>query len=91
MEAVRHFSVLLDKSCNFFFLNKNMKKNTWQFLLREIDSESLPLGRDFDMYALPHGREFDMSAILEQGENLEMSYPQPSLVFPVFLDTMGEK
>ena len=45
--------------------------------LWEIDSESLPLGRDFDTYALPHGREFDMSAILEHGENLEMSYPQP--------------
>ena len=45
--------------------------------LREIDSESLPLGREFDTYALPHGREFDMSAILEHRENLEMSYPQP--------------
>ena len=46
--------------------------------LREIDSESLSLGRDFDTYALPHGREFDMSDILEHGRNLEMSYLQPS-------------
>ena len=41
---------------------------------REIDSESLPLGRNFDTNALPQSWEFDMPAILEDRENLEMTY-----------------
>ena len=51
-------------------------------------------GKDFDTYASPHGREFDMSAILEHPENLEMStlsYDETYLVFPIFLDTTGER
>ena len=60
----------------------------------EVDSEGLPLGRDFDTYASPPGREFDMSTILEHPENLEMSnlsYDETYLVFPIFLDTTGER
>ena len=42
----------------------------------EINSASVPLGRDFDTWALLLGREFDMAATLEGPENLEMSPAQ---------------
>ena len=41
----------------------------------EIDSESLSLGREIDNVCVAPWS--GMSVILEHGENLEMSYPQP--------------